>query len=161
MRQSIALLALSCASCAAAPNGIAKAQDAAQELNVNARFGRMEMAIERVAPQERDDFIFHRKGWGGKLRIADVEMAGLRPKSEGAIEVNVRVAWYRIEDQELRVTTVRQDWQDLNGEWKLVGEHRADGDIGLLGEQVVIDAPTAPRARTQFPTIRIGAGEGE
>jgi hypothetical protein len=159
MRSLVSLSALLALSCAAAPNGIAKAQDAAQELNVNARFGRMEMAIERVAPQARDEFIAHRKGWGGKLRIADIEMAGLRPKGESAIEVNVRVAWYRIEDQELRVTTLHQDWQDVNGEWKLVGEQRADGEIGLIGEQVVVDAPTTPRARAQFPTIRIGASD--
>ncbi len=43
----------------------------------------------------------------------------------------------------------------------MVGEQRADGDVGLLGETVVVEAPPGPRAPAQYPTIRLGEGASE
>ncbi len=166
MRPFLAILAVSFPSliaCVTAPHGAAKAQEAALDLNVNARFGRMEIAAERVAPKGREDFFDHRKSWGGKVRIGDCELAGLRLTTDDDADVTVRVAWYRNDEQELRVTTLRQKWHDFKGEWKLVSEQRTDGDIGLIGERVVVDE-NAPRQRknAQFPTVRIGsAGEAQ
>jgi hypothetical protein len=140
--------------------GPAKMQEAAIELNVNARFGRMELASERVAPKGRQDFFGHRQGWGGRVRVADTEVSGLKMTGDEDAEVTVRVAWFRPDEGELHVTVLRQAWHDFKGDWKVVSEQRTDGDIGLLGERVVA-APDAPRERTnaQFPTVRIG-GKG-
>jgi hypothetical protein len=142
-----------------APSVGAKLQEAASEMNLNTRFGRMEMAVEKIAPKERDDWAKRHKAWGGRIRIADTEMAGTRIVSEGEADVTVRVAWYRQDEQELRTTTVKQKWKDVNGEWKLVGEARLDGDVGLLGEPPAAGAAPAasgPAPRAQFPTVRIG-----
>jgi hypothetical protein len=157
--RTLGLLAL--ASCMG-QTGPAKMQEAAIELNVNARFGRMELASERVAPKGRDDFFGHRQGWGGRVRIADTEVAGLKMNGDSDAEVTVKVAWFRPDEGELHVTTLRQKWHDFTGDWKLVAEHRTDGDIGLLGERIVV-APDAPRERTNahFPTVRIGNAEAE
>jgi hypothetical protein len=136
----------------------ARAQEAATELNLNARFGRMELAAEHVSQDARAAFFDRRKGWGGKVRIADYELAGLRilDKKELDAEVFVKVAWYRIDEGDLHVTTIKQKWHDFKGSWRLVDEQRLDGDVGLLGEYVPPPpAPTAPR-NAQFPTIHIG-----
>ncbi len=166
---SSAGLALFLVACGAAPSATAKLQESAQEMNVNTRFGRMEMAVEKVAIKEREEWARRHKAWGGKIRIADTEMAGTRLVSETEAEVNVKVAWYRPDEQELRVTTIKQKWKDVNGEWKLVGEVRMDGDPGLIGDAPTLPADGsgagapagAPAKRKVFPTIRIGGNDGD
>jgi len=139
----------------------ARAQEAALELNLNARFGRMELAAERVAPAARDAFFDRRKQWGGNIRVADYELSGLRmAKSESDAEAFVKVAWYRVNEGDLRVTTLKQKWHDFKGDWKLTEESRLDGEVGLLGEPppAATTNASAPR-RTQFPTVRLGSGD--
>jgi hypothetical protein len=165
MRKALAAFAfaplLLCACPAMHQAPPARAQEAASELNLNAKFGRMELAAERVAPKARDAFFETRKTWGGKIRVADYELQGLKMKGEADAEIFVRVSWFRIDEGDLRGTTIRQKWHDFKGDWKLVEEARLDGDVGLLGEAIERMAPsTAPR-HAQFPTIRIGtAGPG-
>jgi hypothetical protein len=141
--------------CAPPQGSLASAQEAAQELNLDARFGRSEIAMDHVAPDAREDFAAHHRGWGTTVRIADVELAGMRAHGEHDVDVLVHVAWYRPEQQELRSTTLKQGWRDKNG-WQLVAEQRLDGDMGLLGEPVVIETPTEERPPAQFPTIHLG-----
>lgn len=133
-----------------------RAQEAANELNVNTRFGRMEMAAEHVAPAERENFFGRRKAWGSAIRVADWELAGLRMHGDEDAETMVKVAWYRMDQGDLRTTTLRQKWHAFKGDWKLVDEARADGDAGLIGDPVPKATSTGARS-TQFPTIRLGA----
>jgi len=133
---------------------LARAQQTVQEFNVDSRFGRSELLIEHVAPDARDKFVLQHRGWGASVRVADVEIDGMRPHGDHDVDVLVRVAWYRPEDQLLRSTTLRQSWRDRPGGWKLVDEQRVDGEAGLLGEPVLYEAPAAhPPAR--FPTVRL------
>ncbi len=135
----------------------ARAQEAATELNVNSRFGRMELAAERVAPTAREAFLQRRKAWGGAVRVADYELAGLKMKGSDDAELFIKIAWYRIDQGDLRVTLLKQKWHDFKGDWKLVDESRAEGDVGLIGE--TMPAPTSeaqPRGHAHFPTIRLG-----
>jgi hypothetical protein len=150
------LLFCACAAINASP--AARAQEAANELNLNTKFGRMEMAAERVAPKAKEQFYEHHKGWGGKVRVADYELAGMKMNGDDTAEVVVKVAWFVIDEGDLRTTTLRQKWKgDIKGDWKMVEEARVDGDLGLLGEKV--EAPAAakePAKRRSFPTIHIG-----
>jgi hypothetical protein len=139
---------------------MARAQDTAQEFNLNTRFGRNEIAIEHVAASAREEFTQHHRGWGTRVRLADVEVAGMHAKGERDVEVLVHATWYRPDEQELRETTLKQTWRDQNG-WQLIAEERIDGDIGLLGETVVYEAPRERSAPAQFPTVHIGAGNNE
>lgn len=140
----------------------ARAQEAALELNLNARFGRMELAAERVSPKARDQFFDRRKSWGGNIRVADYDLTALRMlKGEEDAETYVKVAWYRANEGDLRVTTIKQKWHDFKGDWKLTEEARVDGDLGLLGEPpapVAAGAASAPAKRSQFPTVYLGTG---
>lgn len=134
----------------------ARAQDAAREMNLNTRFGRMELAAEFVAPKARETFFERRQGWGGAIRIADYELSGLRMHGDEEADVFVKVAWFRMSEQELRTSTLKQTWQAIKGEWKLVEESRSGGDIGLLGEHVAEPSKDAPAPKPkQFPTIRL------
>ena len=72
----------------------------------------------------------------------------------------VKVSWFRPDEGDLRLTTLRQKWHDYSGDWKLTHEERIDGDLGLIGETIPgSDKPREPTQHAQFPTIRIGAPE--
>jgi hypothetical protein len=155
------LLALLLAGCGAIPpGGIALAQQSAQDFNLDARFGRTDFILPRIAPAAREQYTLQHRGWGAEIRIADIELAGTKPKDDHEVKFFVRVAWYRADQQELRATTLEQTWHDKLTDWELVSEKRADGDIGLLGEPIVFAAPDAPKSPARFPTIRLGSGDG-
>jgi|GEM_PF-637127 len=158
----LASLALGCGL--AGQSKPAKAQEAALELNLNARFGRMEMAAEHISPKARDGFFERRRAWGGSVRVADYDLTGLKIIGEDDAESYVKIAWYRANEGDLRVTTVKQKWHsDAKGDWKLTEEQRVDGDVGLLGEPPAAPtaASTAAPRRSQFPTIYLGSGAPE
>ncbi|OJY16332.1 MAG: hypothetical protein BGO98_30065 [Myxococcales bacterium 68-20] len=133
----------------------ARAQEAATELNLNTRFGRMELAAEHVAPAAREAFLTRRKAWGSDIRVADYELAGLKMNGDADAETFVKVAWYRVDQGDLRVTTLKQKWRDFKGTWQLVDESRAGGDAGLIGDATPSEPAKGPR-NAQFPTIRLG-----
>jgi len=141
--------------CPAPSTGLAAAQQQAQSFNMDARFGRNELVLDQISPAEREEFSMHHRAWGLAIRVADIELAGLKAHGDKDVDIVVHVSWYRPEQQELRSTTLQQQWHAKTDGWQLVGEKRMDGDIGLLGEAVVIEAPTAPKAPSQFPTIRL------
>jgi hypothetical protein len=161
MRPTIVLACLlivpAVTGCPVAPSPLAKAQETATALNVDARFGRLELAMEHVSPTLRDEFVAHHRSWGSHVRVADVEIAGVRPHGEHAVEVAVRVAWYLVDQDDLRLTTLEQGWSDQKGGWQLVAERRVEGDVGLFGEPIVYDTPEQPRQPAHFPTVRLGA----
>jgi hypothetical protein len=117
----------------------------------------MELAIEKVAPSERDEFLVHHRAWGAAVRIADVEIVGTHRKSSDAIEVLVHVSWYRPEENELKQTTIVQTWNNVSG-WLLAQEKRAEGDSGLLGEADIGVPRAESGAPARFPTIRLRGG---
>lgn len=135
-----------------APAGPAqRVTDAARELNLACRFGRMDVALGHTSPGARNQFLARRSQWGRSLRILDVELAGLRLKDPSNAVLHVDVAWVRDRESSMRSTRVAQIWRDGDGGWRLIREQRVAGDLGLFGEP----GPTAPEAAphdVQFPT---------
>jgi hypothetical protein len=155
----LALAPLLAACSALLPSqGIAKAQETAQAFNEDARFGRNELVLDQVAPAAREEFSLHHRAWGKAIRVADLELAGMKKRDDKDVDIIVHVSWYTPEQQELRTTMLQQTWHNKVDSWQLVSEKRTDGDIGLLGESVIVEAPTAPKAPSVFPTIRLGGG---
>jgi hypothetical protein len=135
------------------------AQEAASNIAENERFGRTELVMQKVAPAIRADFVKSHAAWGGRITIADTELGNFKMEGTDDAEMEMRVTWYD-QSQELRSTLLRQKWKGPKGDWQLVSETRIDGDLGLLGEKIVVQAPEeALPPRTQFPTIRIGAND--
>ncbi len=136
--------------------GIAKAQETAQTFNEDARFGRNELVLDQVSPAKREEFSAHHRAWGKAIRVADIELSGIKKHGDLDVDIVVHVSWYTPEQQELRSTLLQQTWHSKSDAWQLVDEKRMDGDIGLLGEAVLVQAPNAPKMPSQFPTIRLG-----
>jgi len=153
----VALALLS--ACAMPPTGVQRAQQTSQEFNLDSRFGRSDLVLGRVDPDERDEYTAHHKAWGSLVRVADIEMAGMKPHGDADVDIFIHVAWYKMNEQELHQTTLKQHWHSKTDAWMLSSEARLDGDPGLIGEPVVQQAPDGPRMPAQFPTIRL-SGEG-
>lgn len=145
------------AACITPMSPRAKLDDAVQEMNMAARFGRTDVAMERVSAGTRDDFIKRHKLWGSELRVVDVEFGGLEKMAESEASVMVNFSWFRPRDGVLRMTTVRQTWVNDHGTgpWHLSAEERASGDVGLLGEPpVVVVKPEKKDARFDVTVIK-------
>lgn len=141
--------------CMAPPSPSQRVADAARELNLAARFGRMDVALERTSEGAREHFLRRRSEWGKDVRVVDVELAGLdMPDSEHA-KVLVDVSWVRLEESVLRSTRVEQRWKNETRQgWQLVRERRFAGDYGLFGESVTVLHPE-PRGDVHFPSKTI------
>jgi hypothetical protein len=148
------MVALALTGCPAPPNSLARAQQTAQEFNLDSRLGHGELSLDRVAPDAREQYRAQHRAWGTSVRVVDVEILGMKAQGERDVQTLVRVAWYRPEDEELRSTTVEQSWSDKAAGWQLVLERRVEGEMGLLGEPVLYQSPDARRP-TQFPTVRL------
>lgn len=158
MRQLLPLtLSLALAACLTQTAGASRAQEAANEFNLQTRFGRMEIATEKLAPGSREELLRHRVGWGTRIRLGDVETAGIRMmgKENAEAEVAVKVSWYRQDEGELHVTVLKQKWRDFQGDWRLYAEERSDGDLGLIGETMKRDVERAEARPAQFPTVKL------
>lgn len=155
------LLLLVAACGALPPTGLQRGQQTAQDFNMDARFGRNELVMNRVAPAEREEYALHHKAWGSGVRVADVELVGIKPHGDADFDVFLRVSWYRMEEQDLKSTTLKQSWHQKTDDWLLASEQRLEGDLGLLGETVVVEGPAGPRAPAQYPTIRLGESAGD
>lgn len=131
-----------------------KLQEAASNLNMATRFGRMDIATELVARQDMDDFAKRHAAWGGPLRIVDVEYRGIKLVDKNKAIVFVAVGWQRLDEGNLRVTHLAQEWDYQGNGWKLADETRTSGDVGLIGEPTEVLRP-APRPNAQFPSITI------
>jgi hypothetical protein len=142
------------AGCPGPATAIDHARQTAQEFNAQLRYGAPEEVLDRVAATARTEFTSRHRAWGSDVRIADVEMTGVRAKGERDALVSVRVAWYRPEEQLLRTTTVEQTWREGSG-WQLLSEKRLDGDVGLLGEKVVYVVPYDQGPPPQFKTVHL------
>ena len=99
-------------------------QDAANDLTTATRFGRMDMALERVNRERREEFMRKHAGWGSAIRIADCDLSGLRLLDKEHAAVTLTVSWQRIDETDLRGTQIAQKWQDHHGRWLLESEER-------------------------------------
>ncbi len=147
MHAKLAWAAVCCWVCACIPPQLPAQQvsDVARELNVAARFGRMDVAIGYTAPAHQSEFLKRHSNWGREIRVVDVELAQLDVDGAETADVLVDVSWVRMDEGILRSTRIEQRWENPGGGWKLSGEKRVEGDLGLLGEPVVVLRPDRPR----------------
>ena len=139
--------------CMAPPSQAQRVTEVARELNMAARFGRMDVALSHTAKGAREAFLERRGQWGRRLRIVDVELAGLSLSEATKAKVQVDVAWVRVDESQLRNTRVAQVWKD-DGGWRLVREKRVAGDLGLFGEKVDVLRPASRDVHFPSRTIR-------
>jgi hypothetical protein len=153
------LLGSTVLACAGVGTPASHAQEAMSGVAENLRFGRTELVMERISPDLKDQFAKQHAAWGGRVTIAETEFGNFKMTGKEDAEDTLRITWYD-GNQELRSTLLHQKWHGDKGNWLLVSEERVDGDLGLLGETVVVQSPDEAHApRAQFPTVRIGAND--
>lgn len=129
-----------------------RASDAARDLNIAARFGRLDLALELTSAGLRPEFLKSRSQWGRSIRVMDVEMAEFSMPERDRAQVRVDYSWSRVDEGVLRTTRVEQEWRDSGGGFRLVRERHVAGDLGLLGEPMPAPEPTDERRDVQFAT---------
>ena len=103
----LALSALLMVGCLGAMSPAGKLDDAVKEINDAARFGRTDLAVERVVPEARAAYVKRHRAWGGDVRVVDIEYGGVERMSEGEAVTLVGFGWFRPNEGVLRTTTVR------------------------------------------------------
>ena len=145
--------ALGLAACAAPIAPSTRVTDAARELNLAARFGRMDIALGLTARNAKSTFVERHAAWGDAIRLLDVEMSGLAMPDSHSAWLQIDYSWIHIDESSLRKTRVAQLWQDKDG-WQLVREHRIAGDVGLFGERARPKLTPRPDVHRPSRTIR-------
>lgn len=124
-----------------------KLTDQAHALNDEARWSRIDLATQRVAPEYRRTFLTSHREWGGEVQIADADMTSIvLGDGEDAATSIVTVSWYDRATMEVRSTTLRQHWVQRDGAFLLSAEHVIGGDEALLDlpEDASADDAAAP-----------------
>jgi len=150
-RMGVALVVLACAyGCFAPASPTIRVSDAAHDLNVATRFGKMELAVSHVDTSVRTDFMARRSQWGREIRIIDIDLGSVELRDETHAIVTVDVSWVPLRDNMLRSTRVTQTWEDKGHGWKLAREVRGAGDQGLFGE--VLELADTPQPDVHLPS---------
>jgi hypothetical protein len=128
-----------------------KISDSVQDLNEQARWGRIGDAALLVEPGYRDAFLSAHRGWGSDIQLADTEIVHLQiaPDAEHASAI-VTYSWYAMDTMTLHETTIRQRWSAHSGGYALTSEAVIKGDSRLL------DA-TASNAESRAAAAAYGA----
>lgn len=122
--------------CIAPPTAADRLTDAAYEMNMATRFGRMDVALSYIGEKARKQFVATHAPWGRGIRISDLEFAGVDMPSKEEATVLVHVSWQRIDESTLRTTSILQKWKDIEDKgWLIVEEKRVSGEAGLIDDR--------------------------
>jgi len=158
MRSTGLLIAACCAVTGCiTPPASQRVAEVARELNLAARFGRMDLALEHTADGARRHFTAHRAAWGGPLRVLDLELSSVSMSDNEHAVVLVDIQWSTLEENILHSTRIEQTWRGgvEDRGWMLVRERRVAGDIGLFGERVPRAEPRESQTDVQFASKTI------
>src|SRR5262245_39923819 len=89
------------AACIGNLTSVQRAQDAANDFRTATRFGRMDVALERVSQEEREQFLRRHAAWGTSVRIVDCEILGVRLIRKDHAEVMTSVSWHRVDESKM------------------------------------------------------------
>lgn len=125
----------------------ARFSDQVHELNDELRWGRIDLAVQRVAAAHRATFLRRHRAWSREVQIADVDVTNLEMSlPDGTSASTVTYAWVDTRTMQLRTTSVRQRWVGAGDGFVLANEEIVGGEPSLL--------PGAPLA------MRDGDGAG-
>ena len=133
MRKIAFALALLC-GCMSNINPRETLADSVHQVNYAARWGRVDVAVERVAPSYRTTFLRSRRPWGRDLQIADVELVDIHlvDGDNARAQSIVAVSWYDLRAMDLRTTTLEQAWRRTGQAYVLESEEIVEGDESLV-----------------------------
>ncbi len=107
--------------------------DQVYSLNDETRWGRVDLAAQRVLPAYRNAFVASRRDWGRDVAIADTEVSALVLAEDGnSATSTVEISWYDQRVMVLRGTVLRQRWAKTDAGFMLEEESVFAGDDALL-----------------------------
>ena len=110
-----------------------KIGDAVQNLNNQARWGRLNDAALLVLPEYRETFMNQHRFWGTDIQLADSEVVNIQLASDSKnASATVSYSWYAMTDMTLHETTLRQHWEATKNTFALRAETVVRGDPKLL-----------------------------
>lgn len=108
-------------------------RDSVVGFNDEMRWGRQDLAIQRVAPEARAEFSARHHAWGRDIQIADSEIVNVTVGHEGEDAASyVTIQWYRQNSTLLATTTLRQTWERTMGSYAMTGEEVHEGEESLI-----------------------------
>jgi hypothetical protein len=123
--------------------------DQVHQLNDEIRWGRVDLAAQRVAPSHRGQFVQSHRAWGTSIRIAEADVTHMQMGlPDGQAASLVTYSWFNERTMELSSTTVRQLWKSEGSGFVLHGEEVIAGDESLLPGIPVIQADATDEAGT-------------
>ncbi len=106
-------------------------QEHVHMLNDEARWGRVDMAAMRCAPEYRAEFVARHRMWGRGIRIGDADVTNIAMGDPNMSSL-VTYSWIDESTMEMTESVVRQDWHSQGDGYKLVGEEVLGGETGLF-----------------------------
>jgi len=119
-------------ACVPPKTPIERLTDAAYELNVATRFGRLDVAIPYVAPDVQPEFARNHAHWMRQIRVVDMDLVGITPLAGDAVAVDVVISWHPLDETMIRQSQISQRWVLEEDDWRLTEERRSGGDPGLF-----------------------------
>lgn len=114
-------------------------RDSVVGLNDELRWQRMDLAVDRVAPGFRSQFLQSHQRWGRDVQVADTELLRVRIDDESGNATSlVAVRWYSMRTMTLHQTTMEQSWERAGRHFVLTDESIVEGD-----ERILVDSPDA------------------
>lgn len=105
-------------------------------LNDETRWGRVDIAIDRVDAPYRNRFLSSRREWGADVRIADTELNRLILADDLMSATSMmEITWYDQRTMEVSNTVVRQHWVKRDDAFLLDEETITSGDETLFAEE--------------------------
>jgi hypothetical protein len=111
-----------------------KLREAVQDGNEAARWGRMDIALEKVDRRYARQYALSHHDWGDGIQMADVDVESIQmAEDENVATVVVAFGWYDYDTMTLQRTVIRQKWSSVEaGGFVLTEEEIIDGNERLL-----------------------------
>lgn len=114
-------------------SAIARLGDSVHGLADETRWGRTELAVDRVAPDYREAFLQSHRRWGRDFQIADHDIQRMLIDGEtDNATVVVTVSWYDMRSMEANLTTIEQKWVAVGRTFILNSEQVLEGNPILI-----------------------------
>ena len=111
-------------------------RDSVVGLNDELRWQRMDLAVDRVAPSFRQEFVHAHGRWGGEVQVADTELLRVRIDDEdGSATSLVAVRWYSMRTMTLHQSTLEQNWERAGRYFILTSEDVVGGDERIFADE--------------------------
>ncbi len=116
------------AGCASSPKRAEMLLDDVRGYHDGLRWHRLNLAVLRIAPPEREEFMAEREELVDDLRISDYEIVRVHYREKGVrAQVTVRYTWFLDSRGLVHRTTARELWERRGKRWLVVEEHRLRG----------------------------------